>query len=108
MLRHSHLAVIERNVWWDGEFETEPYEVGWASEAIGFLRVLETEGAEPGIDLRVQISADGLQWVDEGSAIAGPMQPGVRFVRVSHFGGWLRVVGTTKDQLKIIFSWSLK
>ena len=108
MVRDSNVAVVERNVWWDGEFEIEPYEVGWGSEALGFLHVLETEGAAPGIDLRVQISADGIHWADEGSGIAGPMQPGVSFVRISEFGSWLRVVGTTSDRLKVIFSWSLK
>ncbi len=105
MLRQSHIAVVERNVWWNGHFETEPYEAGWASEALGFLQILETDDGDAGIDLRVQISADGIQWADEGSAIAGPMQPGVRFVRVSQFGSWLRVVGTTKRPLKVIFSW---
>ena len=44
MIRRSHIAVVERNVWWRGDFEVEPYEVGWASEAVGFLHVLETEG----------------------------------------------------------------
>ena len=48
MIRRSHIAVVERNVWWRGDFDVEPYEAGWASEAIGFLHVLETEGAASG------------------------------------------------------------
>ncbi|MYD93415.1 MAG: hypothetical protein F4Y02_06940 [Chloroflexi bacterium] len=108
MIRRSHIAVVERNAWWRGDFEVEPYEAGWALEAIGFLHVLETEGESPGIDLRVQISSDGIHWADHGAALRGSLDPGVHFVSVAHFGSWLRVVGHTTGGLKVIFSWDLK
>ncbi len=38
-MKQSHTTVLERNTEWSGRFETEPYEVGWASEAIFFARV---------------------------------------------------------------------
>jgi hypothetical protein len=108
ILRQSHIAVVERNVWWDGHFETEPYEAGWASEALGFLHIIEAADAGATIDLRVQISADGIHWADEGSGISEPIEAGLHYVRISHFGTWLRVTGTTQGRIKIIFSWSLK
>ena len=33
-VRRSYTAIVERNVRWEGEFATEPYEAAWASEAI--------------------------------------------------------------------------
>ncbi|MCZ6631820.1 MAG: hypothetical protein O7G87_00315 [bacterium] len=44
LLRKSHTAVMERNQIWSGSFETEPYEAGWASEAIFFVRTLFPKG----------------------------------------------------------------
>ena len=41
----------------------------------------------------VQISPDGINWVDEGSAFAPITGETLQFVRVMHFGGWLRLVG---------------
>ena len=43
-MRQSHTAVLERNVVWAGSFETEPYEAAWASEAVFFVRTLESRG----------------------------------------------------------------
>ena len=39
-VRRSYTATIERNVRWQGEFASEPYEAAWASEAIFFVRAL--------------------------------------------------------------------
>lgn len=66
-MRQNHRAIIERNVLWEGNFETEPYEAAWAESAIYFVRVLKGQicsGSE-----RVQISPDGLHWVDEGTMV---------------------------------------
>jgi hypothetical protein len=110
-MRQSYTAVIERNVEWQGDFATEPYEAAWASEAIFFVRALEVAGkvvaARPA---RVQISPDGMHWCNEGSALLLPDEPGVTFCRVSHFGGWLRLVGELPEgaRLKVIVYLSLK
>lgn len=91
--RESYTAPIERNQVWDEVFATEPYETAWASEAIFFIRALEMQGAEAP-PARVQISPDGLRWCDEGSTVPLPTSAGpLTFGRVSHFGGWLRLVG---------------
>ena len=57
MIRQSYTAVVERNTVWSGPFTTEPYEAGWAGEAIFFVRALEAHGVPPGAAARVQIEA---------------------------------------------------
>ncbi len=98
-MRQSHTAVVERNQLWEGDFATEPYEVGWSHEAIFFVRILRAEES-PTVSARVQISPDGIHWCDEGSRLNFVVQHALdkpSFVRVSHYGGWLRLAGTVKD-----------
>ena len=92
-MKHFTTAVLERHTEYNGPFATEPYETAWASEAIFFIRVEEIVG--DGVILRAcsQISADGINWIDEGTAFEPITAVGDYFVRVSHFGGWLRLVG---------------
>jgi hypothetical protein len=91
MLRESVTYVIARNEAWSGACATEPVEAGWASEAVFFVRALgAVEGEMP--DARIQLSPDGMRWVDEGAAT--PMPVGgedLRVLRVRHFGNWLRL-----------------
>ena len=106
-MRQSHTAVVERNQLWEGEFITEPYEAGWSHEAIFFVQILrfEEEDSQPNplidAELQVQISSDGIHWCDEGSRMNLVAQQHTldqpSFVRVSHYGGWLRLAGTVKD-----------
>ena len=93
-LRRSYTAIVERNRRWDGEFATEPYEAAWASEAIFFVRALDISPEFKSAEARVQISADGIHWADEGAAFRLPAGRGeVTFCKVSHFGGFLRLRG---------------
>jgi len=93
MVRQSHTVVVERNVVWEGAWSTEPYEVAWASEALFFIRGLAVTGQLHGAVGRVQLSPDGIHWVDEGTEIALPAPAAVSFARVQQFGGWLRLIG---------------
>ena len=110
MIQRSHTAVIERNRLWQGGFETEPYEAGWAREAIFFVRTLEASGSGADMVARVQISPDGIHWCDEGTEMPVSTTPGVTFGRVRRFGEFLRLVGTLPDgvALKVIVYLSLK
>ncbi len=93
-MRESHTAVVERNVTWQGSFEVEPFECAWAGEALYFIRALDAQAVPAGLAARVQISPDGLHWCDEGTFLGVPHSVDeITFCRVSHFGGWLRVVG---------------
>ena len=105
MMRKSFNAVVERNVEWSGPFETEPYEVGWASEAVFFIRSLTGSGSATA---RVQITPDGMFWCDEGTEVSLPKEGGVTFCKVTNFGNWLRLVGETNEPIKVLVTLSLK
>lgn len=96
-MQESHTAVIERNVTWQGDFATEPYEAAWASEALFFVRVLAKEKLSANLDAHVQISPDGMHWCNEGEILYLPTAAAdddLAFCRVKQFGGWLRLAGT--------------
>lgn len=92
MLRECQTAVVARNVRWAGVAETEPYEAGWAQELVIFLRLLEIKGSVEGVKAVVQISPDGIHWIDEGARLAFPTSVGtVGFTRLAHFGQYVRL-----------------
>lgn len=92
MLRESHTAVVARNEPWSGSAASEPYEAGWAREAIVWFRALDLDGRLDGVIARVQISPDGMRWVDEGATLTLPGKVGdVAFAKVREFGNWLRL-----------------
>ena len=108
-VRRSYTAIVERNVRWKGEFASEPYEAAWASEAIFFVRALQVlPSAEIGQNsAAVQISADGIRWVDEGTRFDLPRKDDeVTFCKVKHFGGWLRLKGRIQagEGIKVLVS----
>jgi hypothetical protein len=91
-MKSFHSSVTDLRQPFAGTVETFGYECGWADEAIFFVTAERQTPADAEVDLRVQLSADGVRWLDEGSGLrlAGP---GEEFVRVRHFGGFLRLVG---------------
>lgn len=91
MLPENITAVVARNERWTGNAASEPYEAGWAREAVIFVRALkEPKGEQP--RARVEISPDGMRWVPEGTEAPMPAQKdGIAVFRVKHFGSWLRV-----------------
>ena len=92
MVSQSYTAVVERAQGLKGVFATEPYEAGWAHEAIIYIKVLRLTGGGR-IEARLQISPDGVDWADEGTAFPTMTDAGLYFVRVDNFGSWLRVAG---------------
>ena len=112
LMRNAYTAVIARGDVWEQSVQTEPYEAAWAGEAIFFVHVMEVTGGGSGTAVaRVQISPDGLRWVDEGTALQIPAQPDtLSFARVSAFGGWLRLSVTVPPGLgiKVIATLALK
>lgn len=110
MLPESTSAVVARNVAWRGRAASEPYEAGWAKEAIIFVRALKASNAAPS-EARVEISPDGMRWVAEGTRFALPTAQGeVAFARVRHFGNWLRVAADFPDgtELTVLVTIHLK
>src|SRR5512147_1360784 len=100
MVRRSINAVVERNVVWCGPFETEPYEAGWASEAVFFVRSLE--GGAPGATARVQITPDGMHWCDEGTTLTLPGAGGTTFCKVTNFGNLFSDAGATEKPVTVL------
>jgi len=100
-MNESYTAVVARNDDWTGDWATEPYETAWATQAIYFVRVLKAEGEARTVSARVEISPDGMHWVDEGSRLEIPASEGVSAIKVSHFGGWLRLAGRTPQGSKL-------
>ncbi len=109
-MRRSATAVIERNVTWSGAFATEPWEAAWAGEAIFYVRQLQPGSVprEARLTARVQISPDGIRWVDEGGTLILEGADELAFVRVREFGGWLRLAGNATRPMQIIAYLSLK
>ena len=93
MIRNAYTAVIARGELWEANVFTEPYEAAWAAEAVFFVHVMEcTCGAGALAVARVQISPDGIRWVDEGASMnISARAESVAFARVTNFGGWLRL-----------------
>ena len=84
----SHLEVKK---FFEGHFETHPYEVGWADEAIFFVMVEKIEG-DPEFVGQVQLSQDGVHWADDGSAPAILTGEGMHIIKVEpNFGNYIRL-----------------
>jgi hypothetical protein len=110
MLRESQTAVVARNERWTGAVATEPYEAGWAREAVLFVRALKDAEGAPGT-ARVEISPDGMRWAPEGTTFPLPKRADdVTFARVAHFGNWLRIAADLPDgaALTVLVTYHLK
>jgi hypothetical protein len=110
MLRESQTSVVARNELWEGAMATEPYEAGWALEAVIFVRALEDATGTPG-HARIEFSPDGMRWLAEGTTLALPSRRDETTVaRVRHFGNWLRVAAELPPgaSVKLIVTMQLK
>lgn len=92
-MRQFHASAVERRKYIEDTLETHPMETGWASEALFFLWVEEIEGENARLHAQVELSADGIHWIPEGTAFPVVQESGHYFVKVRHFGNWLRVSG---------------
>lgn len=97
MLPENYTAILARNELWSGRAASEPYEAGWAREAVVFIRALkDPTGPQPRI--RAEMSPDGMRWVPEGSEAEMPGErDGIAVLRLRHFGNWLRVAADFPD-----------
>jgi hypothetical protein len=96
-MKNFHSSVTDLRQEFTSVVESFPYEAGWADEAIFFVTAEPQTPPGARISLSVQLSADGIRWLDEGSVIelAGPSSA---FVRVAQFGDFLRLAGTVVDE----------
>ena len=92
-MRHFQASAVERRLYFKDTITSHPMEAGWASEAIFFLFIEEIKGENTSLKAQVEISSDGINWIEEGSVFPLIDKPGHYFCKVSHFGNWLRVNG---------------
>ena len=90
-MRQFQTSVLERRERLADGFTTQPLECAWASEAVFFLSIEASQAPGTRLSAFVQISPDGIRWIDEGSGAENLPVPGDSFLRVRHFGGWLRL-----------------
>lgn len=90
-MRNSFTAVLEQSTTHTGSFATEPYEVGWASEARWFVRALDLSGDDVRLQIEPEVSPDGLHWCAEGSPAIEIDREGMWSFSLQHFGSWLRL-----------------
>ena len=92
MLPISITAVVARNETWQNLSFTEPYECGWAKEAIVYVRALSQPIKVEDIQAHIEYSPDGINWIDSGLKFQLPRRANeISFIPVTHFGNWLRV-----------------
>jgi len=97
MLPENITAILARNEDWSGEAATEPYEAGWAREAVIFVRALK-QPVGPAPLARIEISPDGMHWISEGTEMRMPTEKdGIAVARLGHFGNWLRIAASFED-----------
>jgi len=90
VMRQSQSAVLERGVTLEQTHETEPFEVAWATEARWWITFLK--GSPSGrVRFQVQISPDGINWVDHESEPVEATTEGYVTIPVERFGFWLRL-----------------
>lgn len=87
-MHNVNTSVLARRVHISDEFATLPYEAGWASEGLIFV---QTEGEHPELAVSVDVSPDGITWIERVGDVA--LSPGATIaeVPISNFGNWLRV-----------------
>lgn len=90
-MRQFQTTILERKTNIKDGHATEPLEAAWAGEAIFFIQLIEAGKDQILLQARAQISPDGIRWIDEGTTIETSQNPGLYFLRISHFGGWLRL-----------------
>ena len=92
MMKNFNASHLEIKKWFTGELNTHPYETGWADEAIFFIMIEHARGESPTLTAQVQISHDGVNWADDGSAPVTFTGVGRHPIKVQpNFGNWLRL-----------------
>jgi hypothetical protein len=97
-MRHFQNSVLDFKCDITGEYVSAPLETAWASEAIFFVRLENVRGRGFRLAARAQFSVNGIDWIDEGTALGPITGEGQYAIRLKHFGGWLRLVGRLEGE----------
>ncbi|MDQ0614430.1 hypothetical protein QF046_002071 [Microbacterium sp. W4I4] len=87
-MQQNNTSVLARRIVIDGDFASQAYEAGWASEAVVFVQV---EGEHPQLTLATEISPDGINWIRRGDVVTLAADAAIAELSLARFGNWLRV-----------------
>lgn len=107
-MQTTYTSVLARRIWIDTDYHTDPYEAGWAREAVFFTQV---EGDHPELTLVTEISPDGISWLPKGNPQILDPSESIAANAISIFGNWIRltILGADSDQkARILVHLSLK
>ena len=110
-MRLFNAAPLELKKYFKEDFTTNHYEAGWASECIFFIMVEDIKGTGSSLVADVEISHDGMAWVKEGTQSGTIDKAGLHFIRVTHFGNWLRLncrITGESPEFKLLIQIALK
>lgn len=97
-MRQFQNSVLDYKQEVSGEYVSAPLETAWATEAMFFVRLETARGKNLRFNARSQISVNGIDWIDEGTAFAPITAEGQYVIRLKHFGGWLRIIGLLEGE----------
>ena len=106
-MKQFYTVVLDRLASFSGRFDSEPYETGWADELIAFVRVHEKAQCTA-LRAWLQISPDGIEWIDEGTSAALSEGSSLLFMKARDFGGWVRLCVECDDECKVTTYLALK
>ncbi|GAB5456988.1 MAG: hypothetical protein Hens3KO_00180 [Henriciella sp.] len=99
MLPYTTNAIVSRAEVWNEGFTTEPYEAGWATAGVIFLKTITP--AQEGGRAVLEISPDGLSWARDDVTVALPVSPDQpTFMRFSAVGCFFRIAVITASPTK--------
>ena len=107
-MREFSTAPLEVRKTISEDFQTHPYECGWADEAIFFIGVEQISGENPQFSAAVELSNDGILWIPDGTHTEVITDVGLHLLRVSHFGGWLRLNCSVRGEFRLNIQLALK
>lgn len=85
----------------------EPYEAGWASEALAFVCVHRMVGEDARLSVTLEISPDGMRWVPHSPPFELTPAGNYRF-QLAAFGNWLRATLCSTGEALADFYWVFK
>ena len=105
-MRQFQTSVLELKENISDGFTTQPFECAWATEAIFFVHI--DESGEGELAATVQIAPDGIRWLDEGTTGVISASDTGSFLRIKHFGGWLRLRFSGSGSITVTIRLALK
>lgn len=106
-MKQFYTVVLDRLATFKSRLDSEPYEAGWADTLIAFVRIHEKKG-NSAFKAWLQISPDGIEWIDEGSSAVLEKGNNLMFFKASGFGGFLRLCLECDDECRVTTYFALK